>query len=361
MWQAALGLGALSLGRVQAAAAWKPTRAAQARWAELLDYARWAPSPHNIQPWKLRVVSDTEAELYYDPARLLPYTDPTSAFTIIGLGIFIESLRVAAAPLGLGLDVRPAEALRLDYAATAPTWFARLRLRPGADPAPDRELLKERRTARRAYDGRPVAAAVQQEMATLATAYGHQLSLSSDPALIDFVLDLNCQTLFADLDDAGTRRELSTWIRTTDEQAAHLADGLWSRCMGFPGWLMHNFFFHSERFRAGWKRAVLGRAYRHSMRGTATVAWLQGPFATPADWLRAGALLQRLWLDLSRHGVYLHPFGSVVTNPAAHQQFLTRAGAGPAAPPLWLLMRLGYGPVPPRSFRLTVNDLLMPS
>lgn len=364
LWRTALGTGGALLGELgRSAAHTAPPAAARARWTELLDYARWSPSPHNVQPWKLQVLSDTEARLCYDPARLLRHTDPSSCFTIIGLGMFIESLNIAAGPLGLRIEARHAPEPRLNYEATTPQLFAELRLVPGASaPAgPNRELLRQRRTSRLHYDGRPVVPLIRQELAQLAATHGHQLAFATDPGMVDFILDLNRQTLFTDLDDPATRQELAGWIRTTDEQAQTLKDGLWSRCMGFPGRLMHNFFFHSERFRSPWKRAVLGRVYRHSMHGTATVAWLQGPFASRADWLRAGTLMQQLWLEMTRHGVYLHPFGSVVTNPAAHRQLLEKIGHRPADAPLWLLVRLGYSTEPPRSLRLTPNDILFSS
>ena len=360
----ALGVGAALLGalRLPATARTPAAGAARARWTELLDYARWSPSPHNVQPWKLQVLSDTEARLYYDPARLLRHTDPTSCFTVVGLGMFIECFSIAAGPLGYRVEARHAPEPRLNYAAVALQWFADLRLVPlaSAGPVEERELLRQRRTSRLAYSGRPVAADVQRPLAALAAAHGHRLAFATDPATVDFVLDLNRQILFADLDDAGTRQELAGWIRTTDEQAHAHNDGLWNRCMGFSGRLMHNFFFHSERFRSHWKRAVLGRVYRRSMHGTATVAWLRGPFATRADWVRAGGLLQRLWLEMTRHGVYLHPFGSVVTNPAAHRQLLEKIGPRPADDPLWLLVRLGYSTAPPRSLRLSPTDILLP-
>lgn len=363
LWRAALSTGAAFLGTPRPGAQARAGGAAGgARWAELLDYARWSPSPHNIQPWKLRVRSDTEAQLYYDPARLLRHTDPTSCFTIVGLGMFIESLRIAAGPLGFGLDARHAPEPRLNYEATTVQLFADLRLVPRSSAAPpaDRELLKQRRTSRLPYDGRPVAADVRRQLGALAAAHGHRFTFAADPATVDFVLDLNRQTLFADLDDAATRGELAGWIRTTDEQAQARKDGLWSRCMGFPGRLMHNFFFQPARFRRPWKRAVLGQVYRRSMHGTASVGWLQGPFATRADWLLAGTLMQRLWLALTHHGVYLHPFGSVVTNPAAHRQLLAKIGHAPPEAPLWLLLRLGYGAAPPRSLRLDPTDIFLP-
>src|SRR5215212_11891452 len=51
-------------------------------WADLVEYARWCPSPHNVQPWKIKVISASEAHLYYDPARIPIVVDGTSAFTI---------------------------------------------------------------------------------------------------------------------------------------------------------------------------------------------------------------------------------------------------------------------------------------
>ena len=98
-------------------------------WQEGAAYARWAPSPHNIQPWLLRVVSPTHCELLYNPARLLPKTDPTSAFTVMGLTMFAEYLSVAVAPRGYAVRAEYV-ARPIDYAVTRPTLFANLELVP---------------------------------------------------------------------------------------------------------------------------------------------------------------------------------------------------------------------------------------
>lgn len=335
---------------------------ARQRWAELLEYARWSPSPHNVQPWKVKVLSATEAQVFYDPARLLPHTDPTSRFTITGLGMFIECLRVAAQPLGYALTARHEPEARLSYSAQGPQLFATLLLSPTAAPAAltlDRELIRRRKTSRQHYHSRPIPEVVQQRLAALAAAYGHTLSFTSEPQMVDFILDLNRETLFTDLDDVPVRTELARWIRTSPEQAQEKKDGLWSHCMGFPGRLMHNFFFHSERFKSAWKRQVLGKVYRHSMHGTTTVAWLQGPFGSRPDWVQAGAMLQQLWLEMTRHDLYLHPFGSVVTNAGAYEKFCRKIAPPAPSEPMWLLVRMGYSTEPPRSYRLTVNDILI--
>jgi hypothetical protein len=88
------------------------------------------------------------------------------------------------------------------------------------------------------------------------------------------------------------------------------------------------------------------------MRGTRTVGWWSGPFDGPNDWHSAGRVLGRSWLELTRLGVQIHPFGSVITNPRAHARFAERVGPASGTDRFWLLVRLGRSGVPPRSYRL---------
>ena len=67
--------------------------------------ATYAPSVHNTQPWKIRPRSDAEADLYYDPRRLLPVEDREYRFLFVAMGIFCESLKVVAKARGWDVDV----------------------------------------------------------------------------------------------------------------------------------------------------------------------------------------------------------------------------------------------------------------
>jgi hypothetical protein len=76
-------------------------------WREILDDARWAPSPHNTQPWLVRLLSPEAAELYAPRERLLPVEDPEGRFETAAQGIFLEALDVAAGKLGLTVETEP--------------------------------------------------------------------------------------------------------------------------------------------------------------------------------------------------------------------------------------------------------------
>lgn len=330
-------------------------------WAEGLAYARWTPSPHNTQPWRLRVASPTEAEVYYDPRRLLPVTDPTGAFTIMGLAMFVEYLGVALRARGVTLETHIREEA-LDYTATRPRLFASLTFSAEpTDNAPefDRKLILERKTSRMPYDGRPVENSTMASLEELARGFGNDFAWSSDPKLVEWIIDLNRYTLFADLDDAPSRTELRRWIRTSDDEAARHADGLWSHCLRFPGWLLKAFFDDHDKWGRGWRARVSGEMLVNGMHGTRTVAWWSGPFETPADWIATGRVLGRSWLELTRRGIGLHPFGSVITNATAHARLRERLGMTEGDSRLWLLARLGRSQTPPRSLRVPPEAVLL--
>src|SRR5262245_2815128 len=62
----------------------------------ILYCASLAPSGHNAQPWKVRLV-DGELLIGTDPARWLPKVDPANREVALSLGAFLENL-IAAAP-----------------------------------------------------------------------------------------------------------------------------------------------------------------------------------------------------------------------------------------------------------------------
>ena len=328
------------------------------RWRRLLEYARWAPSPHNIQPWLLRCVSDDEAVLLYAPDRLLPETDPTGVFMIAGLGIFVEHLAIAARGAGLDLDVEY-DGASLEFGGTAPRPFARLALveRRVEEPLSP-ELLLERRTSRLPYDGEPVPQRVLDEVARLAGTYGHRLAFSSEQQTVDWMLGLNCDTLFYDMEDPVARREVGGWIRYSNGDARRRRDGFSPEALGFPGWLLWVFVHARWLFELPGVKQLIRRLYLRTMRGVRTVGWLIGPFGTPDEAFRAGRMLARIWLTLTADGIYLHPFGSVITNPRANARLKERIHLEDEHGIPWLVVRLGRSEQPPRSVRLEADALL---
>ena len=328
-------------------------------WMDILEYARWSPSPHNLQPWKMKIISATEVEVYYDPKRLLPEEDPDTRFLIIGMAIFLEYMSVAAAHHQLQITTEYKKE-KLNAKANGPQFFARVRLSESKEIAEwDRELILQRRTSRLPYNDEPVADDIMNKLTTITKEHGHRMGYSHDQEMADWTIAINEYTVFSDLGKDNIRKEIKSWLRYDKSEAESKKDGLWSKCMRFPGWFMRSFFEEHEKYSTGKRRERLGKHYRKKMRGSRTIAWLSGPFETFDDWVNCGTYLAKIWLEMTRNDIYMHPFGSVITNEGAHAQLVEKLQFDESENKLWLLFRLGNSKEPPRSCRLDLNDLLI--
>lgn len=327
-------------------------------WREILWYAQLAPSPHNIQSWRFKIESSTQLTLLYDPTRLLPDTDPTGRFCTVGFGILVEYMSIAAAALGLAVGCELLGDLDPKKIGLQP--FAMLTLVPRRLPEPlDHTLIEQRRTSRLPYNDKPVDPALLSQLADIAAGYSHKLEFSQEPEQVSWVVALNARTMFYDFCDPLARNEVGGWIRYSMREARQKADGLAAYAMHFPGWLMEVFVNQNWLFRLPVVYQAALALYKHSIRGTTTVAWLSGPFSTTAECFEAGRMLGRLWLKMTERGVYLHPFGSVITNGKAHAEMVEHFNNPNRKNDLWLLMRLGESELPPQSKRLGLERLLV--
>lgn len=332
-------------------------------WLRIVEDARHYPSPHNSQPVKLRPVDSSTAEVYYDLDLGLPAESFGIPFGHVCAGVFLESLSTVAAGLGYGV----AESLdhsEMDFASTVrlhSLGTVTLTPRTVTEEARERlQLFRTRRTSRRPYDAKLVPADVVAAAAEVAKAGGHSFRTTSDRRTVRRLVHINQATLFSDLRNDAVYEEIMTWLRFSAEDARKRADGLSAEAMLLPGGLLRFAMTH----RALWDAPVIGGAiramYLNTMRGVRQLGWLEGPFAKPSDYIEAGRTFMRLWLELTAHGVRLHPFGTVITNPGSHRAFAQEVAADESGDRMaWMLFRFGYSKTPPVAHRRPATSMLV--
>jgi hypothetical protein len=117
--------------------------------AQILKCASLAPSSHNTQPWKVKIISESELIIQSDSTRWLPKVDPDNRELLLSIGAFWENLIQAA--LAFGFEAQT------EVQATNPkdTDILKVRL-VRCPPLKDNslELMKMRVTNRKSYENR---------------------------------------------------------------------------------------------------------------------------------------------------------------------------------------------------------------
>lgn len=331
-------------------------------WRDILSDALYTPSPHNTQPWRIRLTDERNAELLVEAGRTLPCGDSTGSFAALSMGMFLEALHLCAARFG--------QSLHCDYHHPLPfpnpagvqenplLPFAHLSLIPDGvtTDAETLALLRTRRTSRRAdYFPDPIATNATLSLRTLAHDAGQTFLQTEDPVRIEPIIALNTDALIEDLNTHDYHAELVRWFRFSDPQAETARDGLSYRCMNTPRLL----FAWTARFphslRIPLLRPLITRVYRKQLGVVPALGFLAGPFwRSHSEASDAGRFLLRFYLELARHQLFIHPFGNLITNSravAVIREFTQR-------PDTWFVFRLGYSPEPPASQRRMLQEIL---
>ncbi|MFI0794090.1 Acg family FMN-binding oxidoreductase [Micromonospora rubida] len=319
-----------------------PDRALTTALAEAAAMAGHAPSVHNTQPWRWRVLPDA-LELRVVRERQLNAADPEGRLVALSCGAALHHARVALAAEGWAFVVERVSD------PTDPELLARLTgfKRAGADPDAMHtvQCMQVRHTDRRPVSDEPVPTPAVDDITKAAAAEGARLQVLN----ADQVMELAAAASRAgsvEAEDPQLREELAYWTTRTGtgtglppevlpEQAPQTT--VPGRDFGRPG--------------------ILPVGQGHDR--TAVYGLLFGDEDERDSWLRAGEALSAAWLTATRLGVSMVPLSGVVEVEGTRQA-LRHVLAGMAYP--YLVLRMGIADPthagPPHTPRLPTEQVV---
>ena len=317
-------------------------RAAATALVEAAATAGYAPSLHNTQPWRWRVLPH-QLELYAVRERQLPATDPQAQLLTLSCGTALHHATTALTAEGWSVTVErfpdPAD----------PSLLARLTLgeRIAVDPAAMRavQCMRMRHTDRRPVSEEPVAQENLYAITREADAEGARLQLLDT----DQVMTLAAAAAHAaevEANDPGFQAELAYWTSRAPGGTGLPAEVL-------PAAQAQTTVPGRDFGRAG--TLPIGPGHDRA----ATFALLNGDEDEPGSWLRAGEALSAAWLTATRLGVSVVPLSGVV-EVIGTRQALRAMLLGIGYP--YLVLRLGIADPehagPPHTPRLPVEQVV---
>jgi nitroreductase len=289
-----------------------------------------APSSHNTQPWRFRLVGET-LELHADPRRHLAVIDGERRQLLESCGCALFNARVAIRAMGHAdvVETFP-DPEDHDHVAT---------IRAGQriiTEEVDRDLMRAiplRHTNRRPFLPRPVSLADSSQLIALAAQPGVWFG-RLDPAQKRFLGRVIDQADRAHYGNAVYRKELQQWLV---EPGHRRKDGI----------------------------PLLERAYRSPLplekelvRSSPVVMVLGTAGDSPHDWLAAGQALEALLLHATLRGLAAAFLNQALEIPSLRREITAIIDRGEHPQ---MILRLGYPdePITHPAPRRTLEDLLL--
>lgn len=311
---------------------------------ELVRYATLAASSHNTQPWRFEISPDTIAILP-DFTRRCTAVDPDDHHLFASLGCAAENLLIAGNAAGLKgsacFDAKTS-GLIITFEPTTP------------NRSPLFDAILTRQCTRTAYDGRPLSAENLRLLSEAGQGNGVSVMLLTSEQQKKEIADFVAQANTIQFADTAWSAELRAWVRFNALDAMRTGDGLYGPVMGnpdVPAWLGQLFM------RLAFSSKSQNRKDRRNIHSASAIAVIHSNEDNPEHWMEAGRCYQRLALQAAALDLRTAFINQPVEVTELRPQFASYLGLGERRPDL--VVRIGHGPLSPKSLRRPLDDVVV--
>jgi len=327
-----------------------------------LSWAILAPNPHNRQPWLVDLSQPDAVVLFVDADRLLPHTDPFSRQITIGLGCFLEVLRMAALQDGLAVefDLFP-EGSDPDALNARPVAICRFAPTQQV-PDPLFAHVPRRRSLKEPFDlARPVPDAALPPLVAAAI-HGSLAGATNAEVDIAEMRALSREALRIEIETPHTYRESVELFRIGRREVDANPDGIDFTGPVFEGLSRAGLFNREIALDTSSMAYQQGLAAVYANTDTAMgYVWQVTRTNTRADQIMTGRDWVRINLAATAQGLGFQPLSQALQEypemAVPHAEIHRRLAPEGGTVQMWA--RVGYGPQVPPSPRWPLEDKIV--
>jgi len=324
-----------------------------------------APSPHNTQSWKFKIVNDTSMYLYVNENILLPATDPPSRQIHMGAGCFIETLVVGASALGYSSKVTlfPEGYESAKDFGIRPV--AKIDLIQTSDIADElSSYINTRQTNRREFKGNVITKEEFQSLKDLTgNSYSQLVFINEnfEPFFKVFKSSFEIESR-----TYRTNEETRNLFRFSEEERARKGDGISIPQMGYSG-MIKNIAEKSldngnkEKWHSDKSITLSMKNVEKGIESSKGLVFWITETNTFEDWIKSGRDYVRFSLALTKQKLYAHPYNQAIQEYDEMKEVrydLDKLLNIKGNQKIQMIIRIGRSSEPYLSYRRTIDSFI---
>jgi hypothetical protein len=327
-----------------------------------------APSAHNTQAWKCKLIGDTEMLLYVDEQRLLPQTDPPARQIHISCGCFLEAVSLGCTGIGYEAAIHtfPEGDYNFDAIGKKPVAHIVLTKNNSVQKHPLFDYIFERRTNRSVHKDEVIDTGSFDQIRNSCTQLYTGLHIIKSSDAVEQHRAIFSKAMEKEFHTLATNEETRRLFRFNEEEAASKRDGLTFESSGLSGMGLFLARIFTKNSAESWNKATtVNKGLANFNKGLdsarAFVLWTT-PSNTYLDMINTGRDFYQYSLAAIKQQYYFHPLNQANQEyremDALREQLDTMTGIQAPAK-IQMIVRMGKAGIPFESYRRHVENFIV--
>ncbi|AGK98044.1 nitroreductase [Clostridium pasteurianum] len=323
---------------------------------EIIYYGTLAPSSHNAQMWKVKVISDNEIMVMIDKDNVLPALDPTNRESFIAIGGFIENIAQAAPKYKL---IAKIDILSKNYNDIDAVRIRFEKLSNSENSDKKTYNIENRLSINDAYLNKKLNQKdVDSLISEIEEENGYYFDVNS--ANGQYIQQNLIAANKKQASDKKKQEELASYMRLSNLEANTNKDGITAEMIGLTGlkkWLYYTFTTKKSITSDSFIKLTVNKV-KSQVNNCSGFFIVTSTDNSPEGLINGGRNMERLWLKGIELKVALHPMCQIIEEKPWKEDINRKLNIDR---PIQMIMRTGYVKKygDPVSLRRSIDDIVI--
>ena len=279
---------------------------------KLLCYGTLAPSTHNAQMWKIKLLSENEFLIIFDSERSLKYVDPDNRESLISIGAFLANIIKGADIMGIDLQYTVYDEIRSDNSVVYVSFTGTETELFTESIKKFEDILSRRRAAKEKFSNKKIPA---QEIYEITSGYENDILYFPKSSIsYEYIRENTVKAYEIQGKNTDKRNELSEWFRFSDKETEMKKDGLSAEMLGMS--TLKKFFFHNfynrEKMRDIKSLSSEMKLIKTQVNSADGFLLIIAKDDSVKENIRAGIVLESIWLNAAEKNIKIQPLSQML-------------------------------------------------